>query len=140
MENVRWGIISTAKIAREKVIPAIQAADRCEVVSIGSRDDELARRVAADLGIPRAHGPYEGVLADPEVDAVYHPLPNHLDMPELAGTMPRGGRRRGRDVRPHAAAEPPDPRGGVPAGDRAVVGVSAPHLPPRAWNVGRSAG
>ena len=78
MTTVRWGVLSTAKIGREKVLPATQAADRCEVVAIGSRDPDLARSVASVLGIPRAHGSYEAVLADPEVDAVYIPLPNHL--------------------------------------------------------------
>jgi predicted dehydrogenase len=75
---LRWGILSTAKIATGKVIPGIMKADRCEIVAIASRDAELARGVAADLGIPRAHGSYEALLADPEVDAVYIPLPNHL--------------------------------------------------------------
>jgi len=78
MSVLRWGILSTAKIGREKVIPGIQAADRCEVVAIASREPDIAARVAGDLGIPRAHGSYEQLLGDPEVDAVYIPLPNHL--------------------------------------------------------------
>ena len=78
MRRLRWGILSTAAIARTKVIPGIQAAEHCEVVAIGSRDAALAGRVAADLGIPTAHGSYEELLADPDVDAVYIPLPNHL--------------------------------------------------------------
>src|SRR5919106_1077770 len=79
--RLRWGILSTATIARTKVIPGIQRAARCEVVAIASRDERLARTVAADLGIPRAHGSYEALLADPAVDAVYIPLPNHLHVP-----------------------------------------------------------
>ena len=78
MSQLRWGILSTAHIARTKVIPGIQKADRCQVVAIGSRDLDQARRAAAQLGIPRAHGSYEALLADPEIDAVYIPLPNHL--------------------------------------------------------------
>jgi predicted dehydrogenase len=78
MSVLRWGILSTADIARRKVIPGMRSAARCEVVAIGSRDGETARRVAGELGIPRAHGSYEALLADPEVDAVYIPLPNHL--------------------------------------------------------------
>jgi predicted dehydrogenase len=78
MATLRWGILSTADIARKKVIPGIQRADRCEVVAIASRDGETARRVAGELGIPRWHGSYEALLADDEVDAVYIPLPNHL--------------------------------------------------------------
>jgi predicted dehydrogenase len=78
MTSLRWGILSTADIARSKVVPGIQKAQRCEVVAIASRDIERARRVAAELGIPTAYGLYEALLADPEVDAVYVPLPNHL--------------------------------------------------------------
>ena len=74
---VRWGVLSTANINR-KVVPGTQRADRCEVVAIASRDPEPATRAAAEFGIPRAHGSYEELLADPEVDAVYNPLPNHL--------------------------------------------------------------
>ena len=73
---VRWGILSTANIGVRKVIPATQKAHRCEVVSIASRDGERAARTAAELGIPRAHEGYEALLSDPDVDAVYIPLPN----------------------------------------------------------------
>jgi predicted dehydrogenase len=73
---VRWGILSTANIGVRKVIPAIARAERCEVVAIASRELERATRVAGELGIPRAHGGYEGLLSDPDVDAVYIPLPN----------------------------------------------------------------
>src|SRR3954452_17780243 len=75
---LRWGVLSTAKIAREKWIPGVRRGSRGEVVAIGSRDEQSGRAVAAELGIPRAHGSYEALLADPEVDAVYIPVPNHL--------------------------------------------------------------
>jgi predicted dehydrogenase len=75
---VRWGILSTANIATQKVIPGMRQAARTEVVAIASRDAELARSWADRLGIPTAHGSYEALLADPAVDAVYIPLPNHL--------------------------------------------------------------
>jgi predicted dehydrogenase len=78
MSEVRWGILSTATIARTKVIPGIQGAARCRVVAIASREAGHARDVATALGIPAAHGSYEALLADPNVDAVYIPLPNHL--------------------------------------------------------------
>ncbi|MBI3746761.1 MAG: Gfo/Idh/MocA family oxidoreductase [Chloroflexi bacterium] len=78
MADLRWGILSTADIARKKVIPGIQGAARCAVVAIASRDVARAQAVATELGIPRAHGSYEALLADPAVDAVYIPLPNHL--------------------------------------------------------------
>ena len=73
---VRWGILSTANIGVRKVIPATQEAERCEVVAIASRDGERAARTAAELGIPRAHEGYDSLLSDPDVDAVYIPLPN----------------------------------------------------------------
>ena len=75
---LRWGVLSTARIGRTKVIPGIAAAPNCEVTAIASRDPAVARATAEALGIPRAHGSYEALLADPEVDAVYIPLPNHL--------------------------------------------------------------
>jgi predicted dehydrogenase len=78
MTDLRWGILSTADIARKKVIPGLQKAARCDVVAIASRDGAHAREVAAELGIPTAHASYEALLADPHVDAVYIPLPNHL--------------------------------------------------------------
>jgi predicted dehydrogenase len=78
MDTLRWGILSSASIANEKVIPGIRKARRCEVVAIGSRDEARARPVAERHAIPRVHGSYEALLADAEVDAVYVPLPNHL--------------------------------------------------------------
>ena len=78
MTELRWGILSTASIARAKVIPGMQRAARCRIVAIASRDLEQAHAAAAAAGIPKAHGSYEALLADPEVDAVYIPLPNHL--------------------------------------------------------------
>lgn len=81
MSVLRIGVLSTADIATEKVIPGMQQAARCEVVAIASRDQVRARAVADRMGIARAHGSYEALLADPEVDAVYIPLPNHLHAP-----------------------------------------------------------
>jgi predicted dehydrogenase len=76
--ELRWGVLSTASIAREKVIPGIQRADRCRVVAIASRDAARASDVARELSIPTVHGSYEALLGDSNVDAVYIPLPNHL--------------------------------------------------------------
>ncbi|HEX6331418.1 MAG TPA: Gfo/Idh/MocA family oxidoreductase [Actinomycetota bacterium] len=78
MRPVRWGVLSTAKIAVEKVIPGMRTAERCDLVAIASRDPALAGEWASRLGIPKAHGSYEALLADPDVEAVYIPLPNHL--------------------------------------------------------------
>lgn len=78
MSALRWGILSTADIARTKVIPGMRRAARADVVAIASRDSARAREVAAELSIPTAHNSYESLLADASVDAVYIPLPNHL--------------------------------------------------------------
>lgn len=78
MKKLRWGVLSTAKIGREKVIPALQKSTHNHVLAICSRDDQSARRVADSLDIERAYGSYEALLADPDIDAIYNPLPNHL--------------------------------------------------------------
>ena len=79
--KVRWGVLGAAKIAITKVIPAMQRGAWTEVVGIASRDLDKAQRVAARLKIPKAYGSYEELLADPEIEAVYNPLPNHLHVP-----------------------------------------------------------
>src|SRR5215208_4447252 len=78
MDKVRWGILSTAKIGREKLIPAMQAGSVCSIEAIASRDIESARNVADRLRIPKVYGSYQELLNDPGIDAVYIPLPNHL--------------------------------------------------------------
>ena len=70
MRKVRWGIVSTAKIGIEKVIPAMQRAQLCDVVAIASRTLDKARQAAGQLGIAKAYGSYEELLADPEIDAI----------------------------------------------------------------------
>ena len=81
MKKVRWGVLSTAKIGTERVIPAMQLGKYCEVTGIASRQLRKAREAARRLGIKKAYGSYEELLADPDVDAVYLPLPNHLHVP-----------------------------------------------------------
>ena len=81
MNPVRWGILSTAKIGLQKVIPAMQQSDTCEIRAIASRDLSAARSVASTLGIPVAYGSYDELLADSEIEAIYNPLPNHLHVP-----------------------------------------------------------
>jgi predicted dehydrogenase len=78
MAKMRWGILSTANIGVKRVIPAIQSSTLGMVAGIASRDGERAAAVAAQLGVARSYGSYEALLADPEIDAVYNPLPNHL--------------------------------------------------------------
>ena len=81
MQKIKWGVLGAAKIAVEKVIPAMQRSRLTEVVAIASRDSAKAGAAAASLRIPRSYGSYEALLADPEIDAVYNPLPNHLHVP-----------------------------------------------------------
>ena len=81
MEPVRFGVIGTAKIGIQKVIPAMQQSAHCRILAIASRDRARARAAAEALGIPRAYGSYAELLEDPEIEAVYNPLPNHLHVP-----------------------------------------------------------
>lgn len=81
MNSVRWGILGVAKIATEKVIPAMKHASGVEVIAIASRSAEKARQAAARLGLPKSFGSYDELLQDPDIDAVYIPLPNHLHVP-----------------------------------------------------------
>ncbi len=81
MRKVVWGVLSTAKIGREKVLPGMMKSDLVDVRAIASRDGDRARAVAAALGIARAYGSYEALLADPEIEAIYNPLPNPLHVP-----------------------------------------------------------
>jgi predicted dehydrogenase len=76
MKKVVWGVLSTAKIGRERVIPAMQAASLCDMHAIASRSLERAQQTAGALGIPVAYGSYEELLADPAIEAIYNPLPN----------------------------------------------------------------
>jgi predicted dehydrogenase len=80
-EKIRWGIISTALIGTKKVIPGMQRSQRGTVAAIASRDLARAKAAAAELGIAKAYGSYEELLADPDIDAVYNPLPNNLHVP-----------------------------------------------------------
>jgi predicted dehydrogenase len=77
-DKVRWGIVSTANIGVAKVIPGIMKSAHSEVVAIASRELGKAQAAANALGIPKAYGSYEALLADPDIDAIYNPLPNHL--------------------------------------------------------------
>jgi predicted dehydrogenase len=81
MRKIQWGVLSTARIGVNKVIPALQASEFGTVAALASRDRTQADTVARRLGIARAHGSYEALLADPAIDAVYIPLPNHLHVP-----------------------------------------------------------
>ena len=90
MKKIRWGILSTANIGMEKVTPAIMRSAHSEVVAIASRDLGKAQAAASKLGIPKAYGSYEELFADPEIDAIYNPLPNHLHVPMTVAAAKAG--------------------------------------------------
>lgn len=79
--KIRWGILGVANIATGKVVPAMQRGQQTIVTAIASRDLAKAKEAAVKLGIEKAYGSYEELLADPNVDAIYNPLPNHLHVP-----------------------------------------------------------
>jgi predicted dehydrogenase len=79
--KLRWGVLSTAAIGLKKVIPAMQLGELTHVTAIASRDRSKAEEPARALGIEKVYGSYEELLADPQIDAVYNPLPNHLHVP-----------------------------------------------------------
>jgi predicted dehydrogenase len=79
--KVRWGVLSTAGIGVKKVIPAMQKGEWIDVMAIASRDRGKAEETARALGIAKAYGSYEDLLADPQIEAIYNPLPNQLHVP-----------------------------------------------------------
>jgi predicted dehydrogenase len=81
MKPVKWGIVSTAKIGLKTVVPAMIESPLCDIAAIASRDLGRAEAAAAELDIPTAYGSYEELFADPEIEAIYNPLPNHLHVP-----------------------------------------------------------
>ena len=81
MKKINWGILSTAKIGLEKVIPAMQQGKHCEITAIASRTLEGAREAAKNLNISKTYGSYHELLDDTSIDAVYIPLPNHMHVP-----------------------------------------------------------
>ena len=81
IKPVRWGILGAANIARTRMIPALRQSARSQLLAIASRDLATAQRAANEMNIPRAYGSYEELLADPDIDAIYNPLPNHLHVP-----------------------------------------------------------
>lgn len=90
MKAVKWGIISTADIALKHVVPAMMDSPMCDIVAIASRDGHRARMVADKLGIPKAYGSYAELFSDPDIEAVYNPLPNHLHVPVTIAALQAG--------------------------------------------------
>jgi predicted dehydrogenase len=90
MQPVKWGIVSTADIGLKKVIPAMLRGKGIEIAAIASRDQTRAQMAATQLGIPKAYGTYEALLADPAIEAIYNPLPNHLHVPVTLQALAAG--------------------------------------------------
>jgi predicted dehydrogenase len=89
-KKIRWGVLSTAAIGVKKVIPAMQQGQYSTVTAIASRDLDKAQQAAKALDIPTAYGSYEELLADPNIDAIYNPLPNQLHVPWTAKAAEAG--------------------------------------------------
>ena len=117
--KLRWGVLSTANIGVKKVIPGMLRGQHCEMVGIASRDLDRARMVAAELGLPKAYGSYEDLLADPEIEAVYIPLPNHLHVPWSIRALEAGK---------HVLCEKPIGLSSAEARDLLVASARHPHL------------
>jgi predicted dehydrogenase len=77
-QKVKWGVLGVANIAVKKVIPAMQKGEWCEITGIASRDLSKAQAAAEQLNIPKAYGSYDELISDPEIEAIYNPLPNNL--------------------------------------------------------------
>ena len=88
--TVNWGVLSTAKIGVKNVIPSMQKGELSRIVALASRDGERAKAAADALGIERSYGSYEELLADPAIDAIYNPLPNHLHVPWTVRALEAG--------------------------------------------------
>ena len=89
-KKLRWGVLSTANIGLKKVLPGMQRGQYTSVDAIASRDLSKAKKAANTLGIPKAYGSYEELLADPEIDAIYNPLPNQMHVPWTAKAAEAG--------------------------------------------------
>ena len=119
MRKVQWGVLSTSRFAQKRVIPAMQQGKYCEVSGIASRNLDSAEAVAARLGILKAYGSYEELLADPGIDAVYIPLPNHLHVPWAIKTLAAGK---------HVLCEKPIALTSIEAGELLVAANQRPNL------------
>ena len=90
MQTIRWGVLGCANIAAKAVIPAIQSSRLGRVAAVASRDAGKAKEMAAQFGIAKAYGSYDDLLADPGIDAIYNPLPNHLHVPLTIKALEQG--------------------------------------------------
>lgn len=90
MSKIRWGVLSTSRFAQNKIIPAVKHCQHAEITAIASRNLSQAKEVATRLGIAKAYGSYEELLADADVDAIYNPMPNHLHVDWSIKTLAAG--------------------------------------------------
>ena len=90
MQPVRWGVMGAAGIALNRVIPGMQEVKACRILAIASRDAAKARAAADRMGIERSYGSYQALLDDPDIEAVYVPLPNHLHVEWCARALEAG--------------------------------------------------
>jgi predicted dehydrogenase len=90
MTMLRWGILSSSSFAVEHIIPALLQCEHLELVALSSRDADTAQQLATKFGIARAHGSYQELVDDPEIDVIYNPLPNHLHVPWSIKAMRAG--------------------------------------------------
>src|SRR5262245_20919522 len=90
MQRVRWGVLGVARIATVTVIPAMLQCAHAEILGLASRSREKAESAARQFGIPKAYGSYDELLDDPEIEAIYNPLPNHLHVPLTLRAIERG--------------------------------------------------
>ncbi len=119
MTKIRWGIVSTANIGVAKVIPAMLKGEHIEIAAIASRDLAKAQQAAQKLGIPTAYGSYEALLADPTIQAIYNPLPNHLHVPVTIQALAAGK---------HVLCEKPIALTATEAETLVAAGKKYPHL------------
>jgi len=119
MRKIRWGVLSTAKIGLQKVIPAMQMSQYCEINAIASRNVIQANQAAVLLKIPKAYYSYEDLLANPDIDAVYIPLPNHLHVEWAIKALEAGK---------HVLVEKPAGLSGREAEQLLQVSKGKPHL------------
>ena len=117
--KLRWGVLSTANIGVKKVIPGMLQGQHCDMVGIASRDLARARMIASELGLAKAYGSYEDLLADPEIEAVYIPLPNHLHVPWSIRALEAGK---------HVLCEKPLGLSSAEAGELLAASARHPHL------------
>src|SRR5580693_6144541 len=89
-KKVRWGILSAASIARRRAVPGMLQCELAEVAAVASRSLEKAQEFAREFSIPKAYGSYEELIDDPEIEAIYNPLPNHLHVEGSIRAATRG--------------------------------------------------